>query len=77
MVDMQSMSKKRPDQISGGEQQHAAIAVAIANAPKLLLADEPTGNLDSVTGRAITHLLREIAHQSQIGLPSLLTMPQS
>lgn len=63
MVGMQSMSKKRPDQISGGEQQRAAIAVAIANAPKLLLADEPTGELDSVSAGEIFTLLRTLSRQ--------------
>ena len=64
-----------PSQLSGGEQQRVALARALANDPPILLADEPTGNLDSTNGRVIMEMLRRI-HESRNATLILVTHDQ-
>jgi len=64
-VDMANRARHRPSQLSGGQQQRAAIARALVNSPRLVFADEPTGNLDSHTGEAILNLFRKLSTEGR------------
>lgn len=61
-------ASNRPTQLSGGEQQRVTVARALANQPSLILADEPTAALDSVRGRQVMELFRDVAHEHETGV---------
>ncbi len=69
-VHLGARRQHRPSELSGGEQQRGALARALVNRPRILFADEPTGNLDSVTGEQILVLLREI--QDSLGMTIIM-----
>ena len=66
LVGLTRWAKHRPQEMSGGQQQRVAIARALVNRPGLILADEPTGELDSVTGRSIMELFQSIAREEHV-----------
>jgi len=70
LVDLSAKEHSRPPQLSGGERQRVAIARALANEPPILLADEPTGRLDSASGKRILDLLADL--QARRGLTIIL-----
>ncbi|MCX6361656.1 MAG: ABC transporter ATP-binding protein [Armatimonadetes bacterium] len=65
-VGLADQMHKRPGQMSGGQQQRAALIRALANSPRLVLADEPTGNLDARSGREVFDLMREMTRETGV-----------
>ncbi len=63
VVGLSGQARQRPDELSGGQQQRVAVARALANDPDLLVADEPTGQLDSTTARTVMELLRGLVRE--------------
>jgi lipoprotein-releasing system ATP-binding protein len=68
MVGLSERLNHRPSRLSGGEQQRVAIVRSIANVPRIVLADEPTGNLDPKTSLSVFEQLREIIRKSKIAM---------
>ena len=66
--DLSARKNFMPKELSGGQQQRVAIARALANTPELLLADEPTAALDSIMGRKVMELLKQVAHEHNTGV---------
>lgn len=68
LVGLGNKTHRLPGQLSGGEQQRVAIARSLANKPRLVLADEPTGNLDTANSRKVFDMMRKLAHETGLSL---------
>jgi putative ABC transport system ATP-binding protein len=76
MVGLGGREKNRPSQLSGGEQQRVAIARALANNPSLILADEPTGNLDSMTTQEIINIFKRFHSEKSVTIVLITHEPE-
>ncbi len=76
-VEMEELSSRLPHQLSGGEQQRVAIARALVNNPRLVIADEPTGNLDSATGDLVLDVLRRTVREFGVAVLMATHSPES
>ncbi len=66
MVNIEARSQHKPEELSGGEQQRIAIAMALANKPEIILADEPTGELDTETGQEVLNLFKRLNRKQKL-----------